>query len=81
MGFITGLHPDYHTQYDRPEKINYVKMEKIARLVHQVSWDIANGDRITKDTKETKDTKGAKDTKGTKKDAKDAKSTKARKEL
>ena len=44
MGFITGLHPDYHTQYDRPEKINYVKMEKIARLIHQVSWDIANGD-------------------------------------
>jgi Zn-dependent M28 family amino/carboxypeptidase len=44
MGFITGLHPDYHTQYDRPEKVNYVKMEKIARLVHQVSWEIANGD-------------------------------------
>ena len=44
MGFITGLHPDYHTQYDRPEKINYVKMERIARLVHQVSWDIANAD-------------------------------------
>jgi Zn-dependent M28 family amino/carboxypeptidase len=44
MGFITGLHPDYHTQYDRAEKINYVKMEKITRLVHQVSWDIANAD-------------------------------------
>ena len=44
MGFITGLHPDYHTQYDRPEKINYVKMEKIARLIHQVSWEIANAD-------------------------------------
>ena len=44
MGFITGLHPDYHTVYDRPEKINYVKMEKITRLVHQVSWDIANAD-------------------------------------
>jgi Zn-dependent M28 family amino/carboxypeptidase len=44
MGFITGLHPDYHTQYDRPEKINYVKMEKIVRLIHQVSWDIANAD-------------------------------------
>jgi hypothetical protein len=57
MGFITGLHPDYHTQYDRPEKINYVKMEKIARLVHQVSWDIANGDGrpgIAKGTKSTK---------------------------
>ena len=44
MGFITGLHPDYHTIYDRPEKINYVKMEKITRLVHQVSWEIANAD-------------------------------------
>ena len=44
MGFITGLHPDYHTPYDRPEKINYLKMERIARLIHQVSWDIANAD-------------------------------------
>ena len=44
VGFMTGLHPDYHTQYDRPEKINYVKMEKIARLVHQASWDLANAD-------------------------------------
>jgi hypothetical protein len=38
----TGLHPDYHTMYDRPEKINYPKMEKIARLVYQASWDLAN---------------------------------------
>ena len=44
IGFMTGLHPDYHTQYDRPEKINYVKMEKIARLVHQASWDLANAE-------------------------------------
>jgi peptidase M28-like protein len=42
LGFMTGLHPDYHTQYDRPEKINYAKMEKIARLIHQASWDVAN---------------------------------------
>ncbi|MFN7980066.1 MAG: M28 family peptidase, partial [Vicinamibacterales bacterium] len=42
LGFMTGLHPDYHTVYDRPEKINYVKMEKIARLVHQASWTLAN---------------------------------------
>ncbi len=41
LWFHTGLHPDYHTQYDRPEKINYEKMEKIARLVHQVSWTLA----------------------------------------
>jgi len=38
----TGLHPDYHTMYDRPEKINYVKMEKIARMVYQTAWDLAN---------------------------------------
>ena len=37
----TGLHPDYHTEFDLPERINYVKMEKIARLVHQVSWNLA----------------------------------------
>jgi hypothetical protein len=41
LWFHTGLHPDYHTVYDRPEKINYEKMEKIARLVHQVSWNLA----------------------------------------
>jgi Zn-dependent M28 family amino/carboxypeptidase len=38
----TGLHPDYHTIYDRPERINYAKMAKIARLVYQASWDLAN---------------------------------------
>jgi Peptidase family M28/PA domain len=40
--FHTGLHPDYHTPGDRPERINYAKMEKIARMVHQMSWDLAN---------------------------------------
>jgi hypothetical protein len=48
--FHTGLHPDYHTQYDRPEKINYDKMEKVARLVHQMSWTIANADARPKMT-------------------------------
>lgn len=38
----TGLHPDYHTIYDRPERINYSKMEKIARMVYQASWVLAN---------------------------------------
>ncbi|MDP2318196.1 MAG: M28 family peptidase [Acidobacteriota bacterium] len=42
--FHTGLHPDYHTQYDRPEKINYEKLERVARLVHQTSWVLANQD-------------------------------------
>ena len=39
--FNSGLHPDYHTIYDRPEKINYAKMERIVRLVHQLTWDLA----------------------------------------
>jgi hypothetical protein len=37
----TGLHPDYHTPRDTPERINYPKMERIVRLVHQASWDLA----------------------------------------
>jgi hypothetical protein len=43
--FHTGLHPDYHTVYDRPEKINYEKMEKVARLVYQTSWNLAVTER------------------------------------
>lgn len=41
LWFHTGLHPDYHTAYDRPEKINYRKMTAIARLVHQTAWTLA----------------------------------------
>jgi len=37
----TGLHPDYHTTLDRPERIDYAKVERIARLVYQASWDLA----------------------------------------
>ncbi len=40
--FHTGLHPDYHTREDDPERIEYGKMERIVRLVHQTSWDLAN---------------------------------------
>jgi Zn-dependent M28 family amino/carboxypeptidase len=42
--FHTGLHPDYHTTSDRPEKIDYAKVERIARLVYQTSWDLAQSD-------------------------------------
>lgn len=41
--FHTGLHPDYHLVTDTADRINYEKMERIARLVHQASWDLANG--------------------------------------
>ena len=50
--FHTGLHPDYHTTGDRPEKVNYPKMERIVRLVHQASWDLAQqADRPRLDAK------------------------------
>lgn len=39
--FHTGLHPDYHLVSDDADAINYPKMERIARLIHQVSWDLA----------------------------------------
>jgi Zn-dependent M28 family amino/carboxypeptidase len=41
---FTGLHPDYHTFNDDADRINYPKMEKIARLVYQMSWDLAQQD-------------------------------------
>ena len=44
----TGLHPDYHTERDRPDTINYSKMARIVRMVHQLSWNLAqNDDRPT----------------------------------
>ncbi|HSF15130.1 MAG TPA: M28 family peptidase [Vicinamibacteria bacterium] len=42
--FHTGLHPDYHTEFDVPERIQYEKMTRIARLVHQLSWELAQAD-------------------------------------
>jgi Peptidase family M28 len=40
--FHTGLHPDYHTARDDADLIEYPKMERIAKLVHRTSWDLAN---------------------------------------
>ncbi len=42
--FHTGLHPDYHRETDTPDRINYPKMERIVRLVHRLSWQLANAD-------------------------------------
>ena len=39
--FHNGLHPDYHLTSDTADRINYEKMERIVKLVHQVSWDLA----------------------------------------
>ena len=37
----TGLHPDYHTERDTPDKLRYDKMTRIVQMVHQLSWDLA----------------------------------------
>ena len=39
-----GIHPDYHTPNDDADRIEYEKMTRIVRLVHQTSWDVANSD-------------------------------------
>jgi hypothetical protein len=41
---FTGLHLDYHTGNDTPDRINYEKMERILKLVYQVTWDLAEAD-------------------------------------
>ena len=40
----TGLHPDYHTERDRPDTLDYDKMARIVKLVYRLSWDLARGD-------------------------------------
>jgi len=42
--FHTGLHPDYHTERDDADRIEYGKMEKIVKLVLRSSWALANAD-------------------------------------
>ena len=41
----TGLHPDYHTLRDQPETLNYEKMSQVVRLVHEMSWSLAQSDQ------------------------------------
>ena len=42
--FHTGLHPDYHTPFDDPERIEYEKMTRIVRLVYRTARDLADAD-------------------------------------
>ncbi|QNI37908.1 M28 family peptidase [Edaphobacter albus] len=43
--FQTGLHPDYHTENDTWDRINYPKLTKIARLVYLSVADLASSDK------------------------------------
>lgn len=43
--YFSGVHEDYHGLGDTPDKIDYGKMETIARLIFHTAWEIANRDR------------------------------------
>lgn len=40
--YFDGVHEDYHRPGDEPQKIDYVKMEKVTRTVYLTVWEIAN---------------------------------------
>jgi hypothetical protein len=40
--FSTGLHSDYHKSGDVAEKLDYEKMELIAKMVYEIGYTIAN---------------------------------------
>jgi len=45
--FNTGEHPDYHTENDTWDRLNYPKMEKIARLIYLAGWELASSSQKT----------------------------------
>ena len=44
--FTTGLHPDYHRITDTVDKILFPKMARIAQLVYESGFSLANTDRV-----------------------------------
>lgn len=40
--FFDGVHEDYHRPGDSADKIDYQKMEKVARTVYLTLWEVAN---------------------------------------
>jgi hypothetical protein len=58
--YTTGLHPDYHTNDDEVEKINFEKMTRIGQLVYETAWRAANLDHAP-----VRDNRGPRAGKGT----------------
>ena len=49
--FFNGVHADYHKETDEISKIEFPKMEKRAKLVFHLAWELANRDgRIAVDS-------------------------------
>lgn len=40
--FSTNLHPDYHTPRDKPERIDYPKLTRMAQWMYLTGWFVAN---------------------------------------
>jgi Zn-dependent M28 family amino/carboxypeptidase len=40
--WFTGTHQDYHGAGDHPDKIDYAKMEKIARTIFLTLWELTD---------------------------------------
>jgi len=40
--FFDGVHEDYHRAGDTADKIDYEKMQKVARTIYMTLWEIAN---------------------------------------
>jgi predicted small lipoprotein YifL len=38
---FAGLHEDYHQPSDEVEKIDFVKLERVAELVYRIAWELA----------------------------------------
>jgi Zn-dependent M28 family amino/carboxypeptidase len=43
--FFTGTHPDYHRASDEVDKILFPKLTRIAQLVYQAGFNVANSER------------------------------------
>ena len=42
--YFNGIHEDYHKPTDTIEKIDFDKIQKIARLIFLTAWEVANKD-------------------------------------
>jgi hypothetical protein len=40
--YFDGEHEDYHRPGDHPDKIDYQKMERVARTIYMTLWEVAN---------------------------------------
>lgn len=46
--YFNGVHADYHKASDTVEKLNFEKIEKIARYIFLTAWELANRDERPK---------------------------------